>query len=105
MLRATLCTASVVATLAFASSSAGLDNEDEGPGPFNLAQCLDMGGKVDQPEGSAIRACCLDGLIAKGCFICNYRWEDCVFDGGYRKIKNKLVKLKGAQTDTMAPSQ
>jgi hypothetical protein len=65
-----------------------------------------MGGKVDQPEGSAIRACCLDGLIAKGCFICNSNWEDCVFDGGYRKIKNKLIKLKVAPPSTQqAPSQ
>jgi hypothetical protein len=54
--------------------------------PISVGTCIEHGGSVDQPEGSAIRACCLDSDITgiRGCYICDNNWKNCVWDPAYR---------------------
>jgi hypothetical protein len=50
------------------------------PGQDPVEWCLLEGGEeVEQPEGSAIRACC----AADGCMICDANWQDCTFEPTY----------------------
>jgi hypothetical protein len=73
---------------------AALDNE-QAP-DVSVGTCIEKGGTVEQPEGSAIRACCLDSDITgiRGCYICDYKWENCVWD----PAKSKGPKgLKGGK--------
>lgn len=50
--------------------------------PLGVGTCLEHGGATSQPEGSAIRTCCMDGMVQKGCWICDYKWENCTWDPG-----------------------
>ena len=73
------------AALALVSASGfALDNQQANP-ELSVGQCIEGGGTVEQEPGSAIRACCMDSEVTgiRGCYICNYKWEDCVWDPAY----------------------
>jgi hypothetical protein len=73
------------AALALVSASGfALDNQQPDP-ELSVGQCIESGGTVEQEPGSAIRACCMDSEVTgiRGCYICNYKWEDCVWDPAY----------------------
>jgi len=61
---------------------------------ISVGTCIEHGGSVPQPDGSPIRACCLDGPVAKGCYICDYGWRNCVWDPAYSKNQLQGLKLK-----------
>lgn len=50
---------------------------------ISLGTCIEHGGTVEQPEGSPIRACCLDGIVARGCYICDNAWRNCVWEPAF----------------------
>jgi len=68
-----------------AAPAQALDNQQ--PPDISVGTCIENGGSVEQPAGSPIRACCLDSDITgvKGCYICDYKWENCTWDPSYKQ--------------------
>jgi hypothetical protein len=56
------------------------------PPNISVGQCLEHGGSTNEPDESPIRSCCLNGVAAKGCYICDSHWANCVWDSGYSRI-------------------
>ena len=50
--------------------------------PISVGSCIEHGGGVEQPDGSAIRACCMDSDVTgiRGCYICDSNWENCTWE-------------------------
>jgi hypothetical protein len=50
--------------------------------PITVTTCVEHGGAVEQPPGSAIRACCMYSDITgiKGCYVCDSQWNSCVWE-------------------------
>ena len=75
----------VSATLLLAGPPArAADNESP---PISVGTCIEHGGGVEQPEGSPIRACCLDGIVARGCYICDNNWQNCVWEPAFSSMQ------------------
>jgi hypothetical protein len=72
---------------------------------ISLGTCIEKGGAVGQPEGSAIRACCLDGLAARGCYICDNQWKNCVWEPALTRqlVKSRMIKLQDGATLSVSP--
>ena len=73
---------------------------------ISLGTCIEQGGAVGQPEGSAIRACCLDGLAARGCYICDNQWRNCVWEPALTRqlLKSRMIKLQNGGTLSVSPT-
>ena len=90
MVRSVVFVAAAALLLAASAARAEPNNNPD----ISVGTCIEHGGSVPQPEGSPIRACCLDGIVAKGCYICDYKWENCVWDPAYSKLQLQGQRLK-----------
>jgi hypothetical protein len=74
---------------------------------ISVGTCIEHGGADDQPEGSAIRTCCLDSDLTgiRGCYICDYKWENCTWEPAPEKGGGKVptVPDKGQLDDLLQP--
>jgi hypothetical protein len=69
----------IVFSLFVLGAIAGCQTTSQGK-PAKILECELLGGTiVDQPAGSGITACCYDN----GCWICDEKGDDCVFDPAY----------------------
>jgi hypothetical protein len=85
--------AAVILTPAFSKAAA--------PAPdITVTQCVEQGGADPQPPGSAIRTCCLDSEITgiRGCYICDYKWENCEWEPAASKRPTGIVPNNGNLT-------
>lgn len=71
---------------------------------ISVGTCIEHGGADEQPEGSAIRTCCLDSDLTgiRGCYICDYKWENCTWEPAKAEGGGK-VPDKGLLDDHMKP--
>jgi len=71
------------------------------PAPdITVTQCVENGGADTQPPGSPIRTCCLDSDITgiRGCYICDYKWENCVWEPAASKRPSGNIPNDGNLT-------
>ena len=78
---------------------------------ISLQECLAHGGNVEQPYGSPIRACCIDGPGSditgiKGCYICERDWTNCVWDPARTasSFHNNVAPNSGLNVQTPLPN-
>ncbi len=86
--------------LLFGPAAQAKDNQPVTP-DISVGSCIENGDIVEQPAGSPIRACCLDSDITgvRGCYICDYKWENCTWDPAGKGGS----KGKGKQTPEKLP--
>ncbi|MBX6322309.1 MAG: hypothetical protein IRY94_10805 [Rhodospirillaceae bacterium] len=93
----------VIAAAAVLAAPAGRAAPKDTP-DITVGQCIEHGGTVGQPEGSPIRTCCMDSDITgiRGCYICDYKWENCIWDPAYRSEVRGQV-LQGSDDLSVKP--
>ena len=78
----TLLAGLALGSAGWSGTARAVDNETP---VITVGTCIEHGGTVEQPEGSPIRACCMTSDVGgyNGCYICDYKWENCVWDPSY----------------------
>jgi hypothetical protein len=71
----------ILAAAAFAAVTPPALAVPPAPGQQLLEWCvLNSGEMIEQPPGSPILVCCVEG---EGCIMCDTNWENCEFDPPY----------------------